>query len=79
MHYRYYAVFIAVLKKYIHSSCILWKDCSTVNTTVLLAATLVNSRVVVGGWMKSLVLSIQIRKPHEIGIYNNPKALTRKS
>ncbi len=43
-------------KQNIHSSCILWKDCNTVNITVCLTATLIGIRVVVGGW-KSLVFT----------------------
>ncbi len=38
------------------------RTANSVNNTVCLTATLIGMRVVVGGW-KSLVFTIQIRKP----------------
>ncbi len=62
MRYRFFYGIYRGSKQNNHSSCILWKDCITVNNSVCLAATLIGIRVAVDGW-KSLIFTAQIRKP----------------
>ncbi len=50
-------------KQNIHSSAVLRKDCYIAIKAICLSNALLVTRAVVGGWKKSLVLSIQMPKP----------------
>ncbi len=65
MRYRLLHGIYRSSKQNIRSSRILRIDCNIVNNTSCLTTTLLVICVVVGGWKKSLVLSILIREPQD--------------